>query len=104
MKPGLPPDPYGTGDLFDVSPFIDHGHHEPVARVKSVAQGNCPGCSRAKVGLVFGGGGHLLWRMHTYKTHGGASLPCRAVGLRVCVLPESRPYLNASEPVHCAHA
>lgn len=96
------PDPYGTADMFGVEQYRA-GHVENKASAKSVAQGNCPKCSVKKVGLTRDSAGHLTWRYHTYSTWAGTSLPCPAVGIRVCVAPEAEPFHNESGQVHCAH-
>lgn len=96
-------DPYGTADLFDPSPYVDTN---PTYRPKSepsAAQGNCPKCSRTKIGLVRTDRNHLMWRMHTYLTHGGSSLPCPAVGTYVCQVPEATPPYLYGHPVRCPH-
>lgn len=89
-----------TEPLFDIGPYV-HAKPRPARPPKSIAQGNCPGCLRAKIGLVMQGT-HLVWRMHTYQTWSGATMPCRAVGIAVCQLPESQPRLNAI-PLRCKH-
>lgn len=98
-------DPYGTDDLFDPASYEGKrvtSQEKPKA-LKSVAQGNCPKCSREKVGLVQTNG-HLMWRVHTYRTHGGTTLHCPAVGIYVCQLPEGLPTHSADGiPVTCPH-
>lgn len=64
---------------------------------RSVAFGACPDCSSYKVGLVHQGG-HLVWRDHSYRTHGGTSLPCRAVGVRLCDAPARATTFSTDVP------
>lgn len=94
-------DPYGTASMFDATPLIvpGGGKEKPIV---SVAQGNCPRCMKAKIGLV-PCNDHLQWRMHTYKTWSGATLPCPAVGIYVCQLPEAEPFHTYLTPVRCRH-
>lgn len=97
------PDEYGTEDLFDVTPYVGQGYRESAGSPRSASQGNCPRCSRKKVGLIRLPSGHLAWRMHMVTTWGGTAVPCQAAGVYVCDLPEAMPYHNESGPVRCAH-
>jgi hypothetical protein len=94
-----PPDPYGTGDMFDVEPLRDTTVKRQTQ--KSVAQGKCPECTRPKIGLL-AQGDHIVWRQHYYTTWHGTPMPCRASGVTACVAPERDP-LDPSMPVRCPH-
>lgn len=85
--------------------LFDMEHSPPPERpagAKSVRQGNCPMCLRGKTGLVRVGR-HIAWRDHTYRTHGGLTLPCQASGVTACVAAERKP-LDPSNPVRCPHS
>lgn len=95
-------DPYGTENLFDPEPFIGAAKEKPKS-IKSVAQANCPKCSKNKVG-VLASNGHYMWRLHTYRTHGGTVLPCPASGVYLCSCPEGLPpYSSDGNAVKCPH-
>jgi hypothetical protein len=96
-------DPYGTADMFDPSPYVDTSPTVKPKALPSFAQGNCPQCSRTKTGLIRTDRNHLMWRMHTYKTHGGSSVPCAASGTYVCNQPEASPPYTHGVPVRCPH-
>jgi hypothetical protein len=68
---------------------------------RAVERGACGYCSAANVGLLAVAGerrdGHLVWRAHNYKTHGGTSVPCRASGVRLCAAP-ARAYGGITVP------
>jgi hypothetical protein len=96
----MKPDPIGTGDLFDATPY-DEGKARRPAGQKASAVGKCPCCHKAKVGLLRQGN-HFVWREHTYRTWSGAPMTCRASGVTVCVAPEGEPRIN-SDPLMCPH-
>jgi hypothetical protein len=82
---------------------------EPLRRVrpkaqrgpKSVAQGCCPLCMKAKIGLL-AQGPHVVWRPHYYRTWKNAPVLCSASYVAVCVAPERDP-LDHLNPVRCNH-
>ncbi len=74
-----------TGSFFDVEPMRRAREKRPV--VRSVAQGNCPECTREKVGLVRQGI-HIVWREHNLTTWAGTRIACRASGVAACVLTD----------------
>lgn len=68
-----------------------------VTTQKSVAFGACPDCSAFKVGLIRQGA-HLVWRDHSYRTHGGTSLQCRAVAVTLCSAPARSTTFSTEVP------
>jgi hypothetical protein len=92
-------DSMGTDAMFDVEPM--RLTRTRIKTVPSSAQGKCPTCTRAKIGLI-AMGTHLVWRLHTYTTWSGARMTCAASGVAVCQLPERVP-LNGVTTVTCLH-
>ena len=90
-----------TDPLFDAEPLRER-KRKPKA-IRAMAQGNCPRCTREKLGLVLLGS-HLVWRWHTYRTWSGAPMECTASGVAVCVAPEADPPLaGPGHAVQCPH-
>lgn len=77
------PDHYGTPEMFDVPRGGGPKRTETRQQRRSVAWGNCPGCSNNHVGLIEQSG-HLVWREHHITTWGGARWACRTSGVRAC--------------------
>lgn len=87
-----------TIELFDAEGFRQEKQRPEYT--KSVAQGKCPKCTKAKIGLVRQGE-HLVWRHHTYRTWQNAPVECPASGVAVCVLPEGTPAIDGH--LRCKH-
>lgn len=74
---------------------------EDEGKRRSAAFGACPLCSKNKLGLVRQGV-HLVWRDHTYQTHGGLSLQCSSTGQYLCEVPgRDVSDINGEQPPTC---
>jgi hypothetical protein len=87
-----------TEEMFDAEEFRQE---KPKAKSpRSVRMGNCPHCSRNPVGIVLQGT-HYVWRSHTYRTWGGATMPCAASYVALCNAPDKHEVGRTA--VKCPH-
>lgn len=80
-----------TESLFsdgEIASYRQSKSSKPAVRpVRSVAQGNCPECTKNPVGLIRQGE-HLYWRQHYVTTWRGTPMLCRAANVSLCVAPD----------------
>lgn len=76
-------EPEMTTPMFHMLPQPERGD-ERTKTQRSATSAACSQCSKEKVGLL-AINGHYVWRAHTYRTWGGASVSCQASNVRLCV-------------------